>query len=931
VVPPTGDAVPFLLILAVLSAFAAPDPWTRALDKVTRAVVTIEMDRPRAFDGNGSGNSQATGFVIDRRQGLILTNRHVVSPGPSPARARFLNKEEIDLVPIYRDPVHDFGLYRYDPDDLRYFEPSELTLAPERARVGVEIRVVGNDSGDQLQILDGTIARLDRNAPSYGSAFNDFNTFYFQAGSSTSGGSSGSPVVDITGRVLALNAGGRRNTASSYYLPLPRVVRAVERIEAGEPVTRGTIQTRFLHQTYDELRELGLSEDTEAAVRRRDPEGTGMLVAFDVLPLGPADGRIEPGDVLLEVMGQPITTFVPLEAILDDHVGDVLPVAVERNGERVEVEVEVGDLHAITPDRFLEVGGGVLHPLSYHQARVMQAPVAGISVARAGYVLGNAGIPNQSVLLELDDEPIASLEELDDKLAAKRHGDPFRFRYYVRGRPQSTWIRSGRMNRRWFPQRRCVRDDDTGTWPCEDSDVPAADAPLGPVDTTLPPVDGKLARRVRPSIVRVSTRLPFQIAGVPGSSYNGTAVLVADGLAVVDRDTVPIGLADVEVEIANTVRLPAEVAAVHPVHNIAVLRFDTGLVPSADLEPIELRDDPFEAGDKVHVVSLDSDDRVLIEKTTVRRDKPLWIDDDGAPRFRQTGLDVLELASSPSTPGVVVDKKGRAGALWASFSYTSGRDTNATWKALPVDAVREAIDLATGNPSARQLPWELWPWSLAEATERGLPADRARQLAEHDPERRTMLQVRRVMAGSALAEQVRPGDGVLAIDGAPVTRFEHVDAALRGKETVQVELLRGGRPQTVTLDTETPDPQGIDRVVFWAGLRIHAPHRAARMRGIDHACPYVAWYSSGSPGARGRIYAQQCIVAIDGTPTPDIDALLAIVTRIPDGEPIRVDLRSIDGERRVRSVTLDRHYWPTVELRRTSDGWSRSTVDRATP
>jgi len=52
---------------------------------------------------------------------------------------------------IYRDPVHDFGFFRYDPSKVRMGQLAEIPLAPENARVGVEIRVVGNDAGEHVR------------------------------------------------------------------------------------------------------------------------------------------------------------------------------------------------------------------------------------------------------------------------------------------------------------------------------------------------------------------------------------------------------------------------------------------------------------------------------------------------------------------------------------------------------------------------------------------------------------------------------------------------------------------------------------------------------------------------------------------------------------------------------------------------------------
>ncbi|HKJ21248.1 MAG TPA: S1C family serine protease, partial [Woeseiaceae bacterium] len=349
-----------------LPAIAAEDTaWTNTLDRISSGVVSIRVDSTRAFDTEWNSSSQATGFVVDAERGLILTNRHVVTPGPVIAEAIFRNNEEVRLTPVYRDPVHDFGFFRFNPDDLRYIEPVELPLNSEAAGIGKEIRVIGNDAGEKLSILAGTIARLDRMAPEYGRGkYNDFNTFYLQAASGTSGGSSGSPVVNIDGEVVALNAGANNSAASSFFLPLDRIERALRELQKDAPVTRGTLQTTFRSEPYDELRRLGLTDESERVARETFPKQTGMLTVDQVIPGSRASQTLAPGDILIRINGDLITQFVPLEAILDSHVGEEIEIQVERGGKRIDAKVLVDDLHAITPDEYLEFGDGILNQLS---------------------------------------------------------------------------------------------------------------------------------------------------------------------------------------------------------------------------------------------------------------------------------------------------------------------------------------------------------------------------------------------------------------------------------------------------------------------------------------------------------------------------------------------------------------------------------------
>jgi len=409
--------------------------WNITLERAIKGIVSIKATTLRSFDTESAGAYTATGFIVDRTRGIILSNRHVVNPSPTTSTAVFGNYEEVPLEPVYYDPVHDFGFFKYDPAKIKFADIEEIELCPHGAKVGLDIKVCGNDAGEKLSILGSTLARLDRAAPYYGDeSYNDFNTFYFQAASGTSGGSSGSPVLDIHGRAVALNAGGSRKSASSFYLPLDRVVRALKLIQEGKPVPRGTLQTEFIHSSYDELKRLGLPQDVERECRERYKDGTGMLSISALLPQGPGSvAGLEVGDILVECYHpafgrRNINNFYSLWEIIDESVDTEVELTFYRGKERKVVNVTVQDLHSITPNKFLEIGEAVIHPLSYQLARSHHLPCKGIFVATSG-MFNWSNTTRNFLVTQLDGKVIDSLETFIEVILSIKDGKRVGFRY----------------------------------------------------------------------------------------------------------------------------------------------------------------------------------------------------------------------------------------------------------------------------------------------------------------------------------------------------------------------------------------------------------------------------------------------------------------------------------------------------------------------
>lgn len=915
------------LFLVTAPANALDDQWAETIAQTAESVVSLQLSQLRAFDDAEQGGSGGTGFVVDAERGIILTNRHIVGSGPVRFSATFQNQERVDAVPLYRDPVHDFAFLRYDPAELQYAKPVSLPLRPDKVSTGLNIRVLGSDGGEQLSILTGTIARVDREVPSYGRyGYNDFNTFYLQAASSTSGGSSGSPVIDFDGDVVALNAAANTRTASSFFLPLYRIQHALARLQQDEEITRGSLQAIFSHKPFRVLRRLGLSEAFETEVRQLDESNTGMLTVAQVLKEGVTDGILAEGDILYAINGEVIANYVQLEDLLDRSIGDTLMLSVVRQGQMMELGSGVADLHANMPDRFLELGDTILQNMSIQHTRAMNLPPTGVVVMRPGFFLTSAGISQSSVLTELDGESVRDIDDVLSILAKPRTRKKLIARYIVPGREFTSSVAQIDINNRWFQHRQCKRVDNARFWDCETVALPDYSGDEESGDVTVPTYKDPLLNRVAPAMVRVDFHIPFSTDNVYAHHFTGIGNIVdkENGIVVVDRNTVPIGLGDAEITFFGSKLLPAQVVFLHPSHNLAFLKYDPKLLGDAEFEALELESEDIPLPAELFMVGYREDGtfrKHLVDDTsrlTVGFEAP------SLARFQQSFVDVYGVPNMPpSLGGPLVDESGKVHAVWLSFAYQSGQEMQQQEWAMPAQIVFEALKMYQSGRPFYAVDATLDYRPLALGQQLGMPDEWLQRYLALDAASRRILYVQQLVPDTDAAEQLRVGDVLMAIDGELVANLFTVERVTQ-KEQVEVQILRSGEVLTLTLKPSTLPGLGTVRLVNWAGASFQQAHReVALFKGVNPEGVYIADTDDGSPALWDRLYRNRFVTAVDGIPVSNLDEFLSQVRLKKQDEITRLSLTSIGGRKGIVSVQPEYTYWPTFEIRRSDSGWER--------
>ncbi len=294
------------------------------VEKTSSSVVAIGVSRRVVNSTIG------TGFVVSD-QGIIITNKHVVSEPGGRYTVVTRDNQKYEVRKIYRDPILDLAIIQVDASGLKSLELGDSS----KLKVGQTVVAIGNALGRFTNtVTTGVVSGLGRRVVAgdpFGGSLESLDNL-IQTDAAINPGNSGGPLLNSGGQVIGVNVATTDQAQNiSFAIPINSVKSIVD-----EFVTKGTVSRPFLGVRYRFI-------SRDVAILNEVPQGVFIQ---EVVVGGPAQkAGVEAGDIITKINGEVVDNENKIaETIQKSSIGQRLELDIWRDGKELKATAILEDL-----------------------------------------------------------------------------------------------------------------------------------------------------------------------------------------------------------------------------------------------------------------------------------------------------------------------------------------------------------------------------------------------------------------------------------------------------------------------------------------------------------------------------------------------------------------------------------------------------------
>ena len=340
------------------------------------------------------GQAQGTGFVIDEKEGFVVTNNHVVEKADKIEVT--IDGKTFTAKLIGTDPHTDVGLVKIE--GFKKGEIQEIKFADsDKIKVGSFAVAIGNPFGLSNSVTFGIVSAKGRS----GMRVTDYEDF-IQTDAAINPGNSGGPLLNIEGEVIGMNtailsqSGGYMGIGLA--VPANMVKDITQQLRSGKKIQRAMLGI-VIQELNDDIR----------SYFEIDKTVNGILVA-SVEPKSPADkAGIQQYDLITKFDGKEVENTSQFRtAVAFSPYGKKIPVEIIRNGKPMKLEAVLDKDYQLSESAG-EQSGKVLDEigitLSDNKGKIT------VSNVEPGSLAQSAGIMNGDVIVAINKKRVKSSAE----------------------------------------------------------------------------------------------------------------------------------------------------------------------------------------------------------------------------------------------------------------------------------------------------------------------------------------------------------------------------------------------------------------------------------------------------------------------------------------------------------------------------------------